>query len=274
MAKRKIDERESTPEKSQHETFMPKKSERKVETEGRKNIFRRACANCFIVMYTSAFARNMPNPLKAKFSTIIVSFRTRGSEKVLRSLYIFNVCLMMEYSWEPCSMLFDGMRRSSQSGVQFGWVVFQSCQLSRSVEGEHILFQPSEYRFSSVFLLLVRISWVPFKIFVKLCVHFTNSSEREGKENSNLSAKRGREEKRCASNSQRFSKLLFCVLHFPFLPFSRLRTFHWLGTNQRYLLLKSSSFILSLFPQIFSSCKNNHVHNVNQLRDGLRAVLV
>lgn len=139
-----------------------------------------------------------------------------------------QLCLLMEYSWEPCSMLFDGMRRSPQSCVQIGWVVFQFCQLCRSVEGEHILFSPSEYRFSSVFSFFLSAfreypSWFPC-----CCIHFTNSSEGKKRK---LSAKRGREEKFVLPTLNAFSKLLFCVFHFPFLPFSRLRTFHWLGTT-------------------------------------------
>lgn len=45
-----------------------------------------------------------------------------------------------------------------------------------------------------------------------------------------------------------FRNYFFVFFIFPSFPFSRLRTFHWLGTTQRYLLLKSSSFIPSLFP--------------------------
>lgn len=113
-----------------------------------KNIFSTSLRKLFYCdVYISICAQHAES-IESKVLDDHRQFSKERERKVLRSLYIFNVCLLlMEYSWEPCSMLFDGMRRSSQSSIQFGWVIFQFCQLCRSVEGKHILSQLSEYRF-------------------------------------------------------------------------------------------------------------------------------
>lgn len=211
--------------------FYPKKRERKENFSGslRKLFY------CAVHQPTCAqHAKSTEGELLYTRS----SFRKR--EKVF--LHYF----LMEYSWEPCSMLLDGMC-ASQLCVRLSVVSF-------SGRRTYSLF-PTVY--ISCFVSTIHN-------FRAVC---TFRPTAKGKtENS----QHKREEKKTFPTLNAFSKLL---LRFSFSLHSlSVVCEHFIDLEQPNDICCSSpphhSQCFSLTPDFSSSCKNNHVHDVNQLRAG------
>lgn len=133
-------------------------------------------------------------------------------------------------------------------------------QLRRSMESKHILSNsPNEYRFS----------WESFTVYVP-CIQYPQA-EKKGK--LKTLTKRTKKERKNFSDSQRISKLLFYVFHFPFIPFQSFANIS-LTWNNPTISVAQVVIIHSLtLSTIFSSCKKQPRPYCESVKSGLRVVL-
>lgn len=195
------------------------KSTWKFHAEKQKRKFSDELAQ-IVLWFVSAFARNMPNPTCRSFRMGKQSF--------------------------PFTLFFHGifMRSENENIVPRSlWNVLFFPNAENSIQ-YHLVSCVGLWKSNEFYLLTENIVFPEnhSKYFRAVCIISINVSKVK-----TLSPKE-RTKKKLFRLSTNF-EITFCVFVFPSFPFSRLRTFHWLGTTQRYLLLKSSSFILLLFPQ-------------------------
>lgn len=167
----------------------------------------------------------MPLKLKANcvYTTRIISKKGKRKPFSLSFYFIFswNIHKLHVPFILPCS---DGMRRSF------------SVKEANSVLGSSSLFSGRQtYSFfppsikEEHFSLIVRI--VERRRVHIVCTFYNQQNSQQ---------------KTFSNSRARFRNYFSRVFVFPSFPFSRLRSFHWLR-QLGYLLLESSSFILSLF---------------------------
>lgn len=124
------------------------------------------------------------------------------------------------------------------------WISLVSCVVQ---------WKANIFYFSHSFIFLFREYHSQFSccvyIFSRPQTQTWEKKKGENKKTLGKTKRRKEEKEKTFPTLNAFSKLLFVFFFvFPSFPFSRLRTFHWLGTTKQYLLLKSShySFALSL----------------------------
>lgn len=214
------------------------------------------------VYHVSICAQHAENPLKCVHDDRRFRKRRRENGKLFLPFPLHHILWNIHEIHVPRFTMECAAIPKTEKNVKSSLRVYFICQSCCSVEGEHIL---SSHR--STRIQTVRECRAARKFYTR-AVYTARPTIRIKRERKTLGEKK---ERKTFSNSQRFFEITFCAFSFSLHSlFSRLRAFHRLGTTKRYLLLKSSSFILSHLPTppFFSSCKNSHVHDVNQLRVG------